>query len=126
MKINAIQLKESAEENKKTNDQVCMAREGLASCLMNNRRARSPKRAGVGPSPQPKLAPAQRWGVPGILVLQVMQDRQYQIDAAIVRIMKMRKTLSHKLLVNELMTQLKFPIRAVRVRGGVRWGGDGG
>lgn len=55
----------------------------------------------------------------GLLVLcrrpmvQVMQDRQYQIDAAIVRIMKMRKTLSHKLLVNELMTQLKFPIRAV-------------
>lgn len=46
-----------------------------------------------------------------------MQDRQYQIDAAIVRIMKMRKTLSHKLLVNELMTQLKFPIRAVREGG---------
>jgi cullin-4 len=31
-----------------------------------------------------------------------MQDRQYQIDAALVRIMKTRKTLSHKLLVSEV------------------------
>ncbi len=45
-----------------------------------------------------------------------MQDRQYQIDAAIVRVMKMRKTLHHKLLVNELVVQLKFPIRAVSGR----------
>ena len=35
-----------------------------------------------------------------------------QIDAAIVRVMKTRKTLSHKLLVNELMQMLKFPIKA--------------
>mmetsp|Transcript_5500 Transcript_5500/g.18613 ORF Transcript_5500/g.18613 Transcript_5500/m.18613 type:complete len:133 (+) Transcript_5500:159-557(+) len=38
---------------------------------------------------------------------RVVQDRQYQIDAAIVRVMKMRKTLAHRLLINELLTQLK-------------------
>ncbi|XP_059823722.1 cullin-4B-like isoform X2 [Hypanus sabinus] len=42
---------------------------------------------------------------------RVFQDRQYQIDAAIVRIMKMRKTLSHNLLVSELYDQLKFPVK---------------
>jgi hypothetical protein len=45
-----------------------------------------------------------------------MQDRQYQIDAAIVRIMKTRKSLSHKLLIAEAMQQLKFPMK---VGGGV-------
>ncbi|XP_050500268.1 cullin-4B-like [Diabrotica virgifera virgifera] len=42
---------------------------------------------------------------------RVFQDRQYQIDAAIVRIMKMRKALSHNLLISELYAQLKFPVK---------------
>ncbi|XP_042572958.1 cullin-4A isoform X2 [Cyprinus carpio] len=42
---------------------------------------------------------------------RVFQDRQYHIDAAVVRIMKMRKTLSHNLLVSELYNQLKFPVK---------------
>lgn len=46
---------------------------------------------------------------------RVYQDRQYQIDAAIVRIMKMRKTLTHNLLISELYNQLKFPVK-VRCR----------
>jgi cullin-4 len=41
----------------------------------------------------------------------VFQDRQYQIDAAIVRIMKTRKTLTHTMLVTEVYSQMKFPIK---------------
>lgn len=43
---------------------------------------------------------------------KVVQDRQYQIDAAIVRIMKARKALSHQLLLGELFAQLRFPAKA--------------
>jgi len=42
----------------------------------------------------------------------VFKDRQYQVDAAIVRIMKTRKTSSHNLLISELYNQLKFPVKA--------------
>ena len=42
---------------------------------------------------------------------RVFQDRQYQVDAAIVRIMKTRKTLTHNLLISELFNQLKFPVK---------------
>ncbi|RCN51280.1 cullin family protein [Ancylostoma caninum] len=39
---------------------------------------------------------------------EVNQDRQYQIDAAIVRVMKTRKKLNHQLLISELFAQLRF------------------
>lgn len=42
---------------------------------------------------------------------RVFHDRQYQVDAAIVRIMKTRKTLPHNLLISELYNQLKFPVK---------------
>ncbi|KAJ3333629.1 Cullin-4 [Blyttiomyces sp. JEL0837] len=63
IKINQIQMKETVEENKETNERV-------------------------------------------------FADRQYQVDAAIVRIMKTRKRLTHSLLIAELFDQLKFPIKA--------------
>ncbi|KAF9163323.1 Cullin-4B [Actinomortierella ambigua] len=42
---------------------------------------------------------------------RIFQDRQFQVDAAIVRIMKTRKQLSHTGLVSALYEQLKFPIK---------------
>ena len=40
----------------------------------------------------------------------VHQDRQYLVDAAIVRIMKSRKSLKHALLMAELISLLKFQL----------------
>lgn len=49
---------------------------------------------------------------------RVFQDRQYQIDAAIVRIMKMRKSLTHNLLISELYQQLngQFQVKPVDLK----------
>lgn len=46
----------------------------------------------------------------------MFQDRQYQVDAAIVRIMKMRKTLTHNQLISECVSQLKFPIKPADIK----------
>ena len=40
----------------------------------------------------------------------VSKDRLYFIDAAVVRIMKARKTTDHRSLIGEVMAQLKFPV----------------
>eukprot|EP01127_Copromyxa_protea_P021858 TRINITY_DN7632_c0_g1_i1.p1 TRINITY_DN7632_c0_g1~~TRINITY_DN7632_c0_g1_i1.p1 ORF type:complete len:794 (-),score=146.07 TRINITY_DN7632_c0_g1_i1:75-2456(-) len=40
----------------------------------------------------------------------VFKDRVYQVDAAIVRIMKTRKELTYQQLVSELLAQLRFPV----------------
>ena len=39
---------------------------------------------------------------------KVDDDRKHEIDAAIVRIMKMRKTMSHTNLITEVKTKRKF------------------
>ena len=47
---------------------------------------------------------------------EVFRDRQYQVDAVIVRTMKARKTMSHTSLMAELMTQLRFPARSADLK----------
>uniref|UniRef100_M4BK01 Cullin family profile domain-containing protein n=1 Tax=Hyaloperonospora arabidopsidis (strain Emoy2) TaxID=559515 RepID=M4BK01_HYAAE len=47
---------------------------------------------------------------------RVFRDRQYQVDAAIVRIMKARKKLSHALLMSEIFTQIRFPAKAADIK----------
>ena len=47
---------------------------------------------------------------------QVFQDRQYQIDAGVVRIMKARKSLTHNALIGELFRQLRFPAKVCFLR----------
>jgi len=45
-------------------------------------------------------------------------DRQYALDATIVRIMKSRKSIAHSLLTAEIYQQIKFPadIKAIKKR----------
>lgn len=47
-----------------------------------------------------------------VVVAFVVQDRVFSVDAAIVRIMKSRKKISHNDLISELFAQLKFPVKA--------------
>lgn len=46
----------------------------------------------------------------------VSKDRLYFIDAAVVRIMKARKTIDHRGLMGEVMAQLKFPVTAADIK----------
>ncbi|KAI8340502.1 hypothetical protein BC941DRAFT_417436 [Chlamydoabsidia padenii] len=47
---------------------------------------------------------------------KVLVDRHYQLEAAVVRIMKSKKQMTHMDLVNELFAQLKFPIDASDIK----------
>jgi cullin-4 len=47
---------------------------------------------------------------------KIRVERQYATDAAVVRIMKARKQLSHQQLVAEVFKQIKFPIKAVELK----------
>lgn len=47
---------------------------------------------------------------------RVEQQRVYQTDACIVRVMKSRKTLSDPELKSEVFRQLRFPVEAIYVK----------
>ena len=47
---------------------------------------------------------------------KVFQDRQYQIDACLVRVMKTRKSLAHQSLVSETFAQIAFPAKPADVK----------
>ncbi|KAI9318763.1 cullin 4A [Dichotomocladium elegans] len=49
-------------------------------------------------------------------VTKVLIDRQHQLEAAIVRIMKNKKKLSHEMLTKELATQVSFRVEAVDLK----------
>ena len=46
----------------------------------------------------------------------MFQDRQYQIDACLVRIMKTRRTTTHASLVAETFAQISFPAKPADVK----------
>ncbi len=52
---------------------------------------------------------------------RVFEDRQYQVDAAIVRIMKQNKTIEHRILVSSLFETLKFPIQVKEAKAAIRF-----
>ncbi|KAJ1990133.1 hypothetical protein H4R33_001816 [Dimargaris cristalligena] len=47
---------------------------------------------------------------------KVVQDRQHQVDAAIVRLMKAHKNRTHTQLMNDLFQSLQFPISAADLK----------
>ena len=84
--VNAIQMKETVEENTSTTERVFQDRQyqvGLRYCFFLER--------------------AKSWLSDFPITLLPLQ-----IDAAIVRIMKTRKVLSHTLLITELFQQVNF------------------
>lgn len=71
----------------------------------------NPEFASVGPKFKvPKAAVDQMIEETKGVEEKLFQNRQHQLDAAIVRIMKEKKTCSHIDLITELLSQLNFPI----------------
>jgi len=47
---------------------------------------------------------------------KIQEERRFTIDAAIVRIMKSKKKMSHNSLINEVFSQLKFPMKNADIK----------
>jgi len=47
---------------------------------------------------------------------RVFEDRQHEVDAAIVRMMKVKKSLSHQQLLAEVFAAVSFPVTAADVK----------
>jgi len=47
---------------------------------------------------------------------RVFEDRQHEVDAAIVRIMKAQKRLSHQQLLTEVFKTVSFPVQAPDIK----------
>lgn len=47
---------------------------------------------------------------------EVFRDRQYQVDAIVVRIMKTRKRLNHTDLMGEILAQVRFPAQPADIK----------
>jgi len=47
---------------------------------------------------------------------RVFEDRQHEVDAAVVRIMKVKKSLSHQQLLAEVFRTVSFPVKAADVK----------
>jgi len=47
---------------------------------------------------------------------RVFEDRQHEVDAAVVRIMKVNKSLSHQQLLAEVFSAMRFPVTAADVK----------
>merc|ERR1719199_979534 len=47
---------------------------------------------------------------------RVFEDRQHEVDAAVVRIMKVKKSMSHQQLLAEVFAAMSFPVTAADVK----------
>ena len=46
----------------------------------------------------------------------MMEDRRFEIEAAVMRILKERKVLQHNELVKSLIERLKFPVEISHIK----------
>lgn len=63
-----------------------------------------------------QISPKEQHEEETVVEQRVFEDRQHEVDAAIVRIMKAKKTLSHNQLLAEVFSAISFPAAAADVK----------